>query len=357
MIVGIVAASNIRYSPYIYYYTSILDELGINYELIYANQKNLEDEFNHNNYSIEWNAECPRALEYFNYSRKVISIIKKRQYDGLIMLTAITATYCSNFLKKYYSKKYIVDIRDYTHENIWLYNILEKKAIFNSSMTVISSPMFCKFLPEFNYKICHNINFEVDSQKTWRKPKKDRIIIGYVGSLAYKENCVSLIKLVNEDERFEFRIYGSEPGEHTVETLVKSLNNNRITYYGPYRPNEKEAIIESVDILFNTYGNGCPLLDTALSNKLYDALYYKKLLLTSPKTAMEEMGGEIAFSLNYNSVASLDDLYEWVIRKKNIEVQQYQDKMFIKFYEENEETKKCVSNEILRWNQLGEYRK
>lgn len=42
------------------------------------------------------------------------------------MLTAITATYCSSFLEKYYSSKYIVDIRDYSHENIWIYNHLEK---------------------------------------------------------------------------------------------------------------------------------------------------------------------------------------------------------------------------------------
>ncbi len=349
MVVGIVAANNIRYSPYIFYYTNILDELEIEYELIYANQNQLEEKFDKTSYPIEWNVNCSRAVEYLKYSRKVISIIKKKRYNGLIMLTAITATYCSNFLVKYYLNKYIVDIRDYTHENIWLYNLLEKKAIFNSAITVISSPMFRKFLPKFDYKICHNINFKVESQKTWRKPMKDRIIIGYVGSLGYKENCVSLIKLVNEDERFEFRIYGSEPGEHSIETLVKSLNNNRITYYGAYMPNEKETIIDSVDILFNTYGNGCALLDTALSNKLYDAFYHKKLLLTSPNTAMAEIAGEIAFNLDYNSVTSLDNLYKWVIGKEVTEVQQFQDTMFMKFYEENKETTKCVSDEILKW--------
>lgn len=349
MVVGIVAANNIRYSPYIFYYTNILDELEIEYELIYANQNQLEEKFDKTSYPIEWNVNCSRAVEYLKYSRKVISIIKKKRYNGLIMLTAITATYCSNFLVKYYLNKYIVDIRDYTHENIWLYNLLEKKAIFNSAITVISSPMFRKFLPKFDYKICHNINFKVESQKTWRKPMKDRIIIGYVGSLGYKENCVSLIKLVNEDERFEFRIYGSEPGEHSIETLVKSLNNNRITYHGAYMPNEKETIIDSVDILFNTYGNGCALLDTALSNKLYDAFYHKKLLLTSPNTAMAEIAGEIAFNLDYNSVTSLDNLYKWVIGKEVTEVQQFQDTMFMKFYEGNKETTKCVSDEILKW--------
>lgn len=349
MVVGIVAANNIRYSPYIFYYTNILDELGIEYELIYANQNQLVEKFNKTSYPIEWDKNCLRSLEYYKFSRKVISIINRRRYDGLIMLTAITATYCSCFLKRNYTNRYIVDIRDYSHENIWLYNYLEKKAILSSSITVISSPMFKQFLPKFNYLICHNINFEVNSHKIWRKPSKNKIVIGYVGSLTYKENCVALIKLIDDDDRFEFKIYGFEPGEHRVERLVKSLNNSRIIYYGPYTPDEKGKIIDSVDILFNTYGNGCDLLDTALSNKLYDAFYYKKLLLTSPDTAMAQIGGDIAYSIDYKFVNSLDDLYQWVIEKNVTDVQQFQDTMFMKFFNENMKTTKCVSDEILKW--------
>lgn len=78
MVVGIVAANNIRYSPYIFYYTNILDELEIEYELIYANQNQLEEKFDKTSYPIEWNVNCSRAVEYLKYSRKVISIIKKK---------------------------------------------------------------------------------------------------------------------------------------------------------------------------------------------------------------------------------------------------------------------------------------
>ncbi len=350
MLVGIIAANNIRYSPYISYYTNILDTCDIDYELIFADQERVEDSFGKKSYAVKWNSKVPRAIEYFSYSRKVISIIKKKHYDGLIMLTSITAVYCSAFLKKYYSRRYIVDIRDYTHENIKPYYALEKIGILNSAITVISSPQFVKFLPKYDYIVCHNINFDVDKKhRIWKKPDSNRIVIGYIGAVGYKQNCISLMKMVQKDSRFELRIHGFEPGEPEVQNLVKEMNNERITYHGPYKPIEKEDIINSVDILFNTYGNGCPLLDYALSNKLYDALYLKKLLLTSPNTSMEEMSREIAYSIDYTTTDSLNGLYEWVMGLEKEKIQSFQDQRFNEFLTENMTTKKRIISIITGW--------
>lgn len=350
MRIGIIAANNIRYSPYIFYYANILDAWGIDYELIFADQEKVDDPFNKKSYAVKWNSKIPRAIEYFVYSRKAISIIKKRRYDGLIVLTSITAVYCSMFLKKYYSHRYLVDIRDYTHENIKPYYALEKIGILNSAITIISSPQFVNFLPKYDYIVCHNINFDVDEKhRTWRKPGSDRIVIGYIGAVGYKENCISLMKMVQKDSRFELRIHGFEPGEPKVQNLVKEMNNERITYHGSYKPIEKEEIINSVDILFNTYGNGCPLLDYALSNKLYDALYFKKLLLTSPNTSMEEMSREIAYSIDYTTTTSLDGLYEWIMGLEQAKIQKFQDQRFNEFLTENMITKKQIISTIMSW--------
>lgn len=350
MFIGIIAANNIRYSPYIFYYANILDACGIDYELIFADQERVKDSFDQKSYAVKWNPKIPRAIEYFFYSRKVISIIKKKHYDGLIVLTSITAVYCSTFLKRYYSQRYIVDIRDYTHENIKPYYILEKMGILNSAITVISSPQFVNFLPRYDYMVCHNINFNVDKKcRVWKRPNPNKIVIGYIGAVGYKQNCISLMKMVQNDSRFELRIYGFEPGEPDVQNLVKEMKNERITYYGPYKPAEKEDIVNSVDILFNTYGNGCPLLDYALSNKLYDALYLKKLLLTSPNTAMEKMGGEIAYSIDYTITDTLNGLYDWVMGLDEEKVQFFQEQRFNEFLAENKITKERIISIITSW--------
>ena len=350
MKIGIISASNIRYSPYIFYYTKILDSCSIDYELIFANQEQVEDEFKKESLCVNWNSKRPRSIEYGVYAKKVIKIIKNKKYDGLIVLTSIMATYLSIFLKNNYKNRYIVDIRDYTHENIKPYFILEKIGVNNSALNIISSPKFKTFLPSGNYRVCHNMNFDViDYNKKWKKPDKTRIKIGYIGAVIYKSQCKSLINLVLEDERFELHIYGFEPGDDSVKQMVHDIDYNRITYHGPYVPEEKNRIIESVDILFNTYGNGCPLLDTALSNKLYDAMYFKKLLLTSKQTYMEEVGGKIAFSLDYAEAKNLDALFEWITNLEEEEVQEYQDMSIKKFVEENDETEQDVINTLNKW--------
>ena len=350
MKIGIISASNIRYSPYIFYYTKILDSCSIDYELIFANQEQVVDEFNKESVCVDWNFKNPRSVEYWIYARKVIRIIMKKKYDGLIVLTSIMATYLSLFLKNNYKNRYIVDIRDYTHENIKPYFALEKIGVNNSALNIISSPKFRTFLPSGNYYVCHNINFDViENNKKWKKPDKNKIRIGYIGAVIYKTQCKALIDLVFKDERFELHIYGFEPGDDSVKQIVQDIDSNRITYHGSYAPEEKSKIIESVDILFNTYGNGCPLLDTALSNKLYDAMYYKKLLLTSKETYMEEVGGKIAFSIDYAETKNLDALFEWVVNLDESEVQKFQDMLMRRFVEENNETERRVINTIYKW--------
>ena len=60
--------------------------------------------------------------------------------------------------------------------------------ILNSAITVISSPRFVNFLPKYDYIVCHNINFDVDKKRRiWKKPDSDRIVIGYIGAVGYKQ--------------------------------------------------------------------------------------------------------------------------------------------------------------------------
>lgn len=349
MEIGIIAAHNIRYSPYIFYYTNILDNLKIKYELIYPDKSKLNEEFPQTKNPVEWNNRLPSILNYYFYSSKVKKIIKEKRYDGLIVLTTINVAYLSTYLKKNYNNKYIVDIRDYTHEDKKSFYFLEKIGITHAALRVISSKKFEKFLPINKYFTCHNLSMtNLEKKFKWKKPDKE-IIIGHVGSISYKEPCKKLINLIKNDERFEFHIYGNESDEKEIEKLVTSINCDRIKYFGPYTPDDKGKIINSVDILFNTYGNGIPLLDYAVSNKMYDAMYYKKLILTSPNTYMEELGGKIAYSIDYENDRSLDRLYNWIKVLDSNEIQEYQDRMMEKFINENRNTENKVIETIDNW--------
>lgn len=340
--IGIIAANNIRYSPYILFYTQILDEYKIPYELIYPNRNSIDERWNGVSHSLPWNNKLGSLVNYLLFTLRTIRIIKKKKYTKLIVLTGSNAVCMSLWLRIHYNKKYIVDIRDFSSENKRLYAWLEKCALESAKYRIISSNKFKCFLPKMKYYTVNNISFSEDKQfSSWTKHRTP-ITIGYIGAVGYLENVKALIRLVRNDQRFNFFIYGSGPDQEKIELYVKKANSPRIKYYGSYEPEHKERIISNVDILFNAYGNDSPLLLYALSNKLYDALYYHKLILNSPRTYMEKKAGPCGFSIDLKNPMALDELYKWYNSLDERTIARFQKNTLNLFVKQNEKVKKKV---------------
>ena len=349
MRIGIIAANNIRYSPYIFFYTDILSKNNIEYELIYPDRNGFEERFDGTSHTLPWNRKLPTLLNYAIYSNAVKRVIKRRGYDALIVLTSVNAAYLALWLKRNYAKRYIVDIRDYSHENIPPYYYLESIALRNSLMNVISSAKFTEFLPAADYSVCHNLNQDDAEQADYSFCKAEDVIrIGYVGALAYVDQCNRLMKLVAEDERFSLDYYGSSVSEPVLKEYAQQLCCDRIRFHGAYSASEKAAIIQKTDILFNAYGNGIPLLDYALSNKLYDSLIHRKVILTCPNTFMTEMGGPLAFPIDLSSAKTLDELYDWYRGIDGHEVETFARQALETVLRENNATKGKIADELLK---------
>lgn len=349
MRVGIIAANSIRYSPYIFFYTDILSKNNIECELIYPDRNGLKESFDGVSHALPWNRRLPTLLSYALYSNAVIKVVKRCKYDALIVLTSVNAAYLSLWLKRNYAKRYIVDIRDYSHENILPYYYLESIAVRNSLMNVISSAKFTEFLPAADYSVCHNINQDDAERADYSFCKANDVIkIGYVGALSYIDQCNRLMKLVAADERFSLDYYGSSVSEPVLKEYAQQLCCDRIHFHGAYSGSEKASIIQKVDILFNAYGNGIPLLDYALSNKLYDSLIHRKMILTCPDTYMNEMGGPLAFPIELSTAKTLDDLYDWYMRIDGHEIEAFAINALEAVLQENSVTKGKIAAELLK---------
>ena len=105
---------------------------------------------------------------------------------------------------------------------------------------------------------------------------------------------------------------------------------------------------KNTDILFNAYGHGVPTVDCALSNKLYDVLYYHKLLLTSPETFMAEMGGYLAFSSELSDKTATDQLWDWYQDLEPTRVDAYASELYSALLEEQRNTNKTVKQVLLQ---------
>lgn len=133
--------------------------------------------------------------------------------------------------------------------------------------------------------------------------------------------------------------FGTSTKEEQMRRAIDGFDCERIIFHGAYSAAEKESILQKVDILFNAYGNGIPLLDYALSNKLYDSLIYKKPILTCPGTYMTEMAGPFAYPIDLSRETSLDALYNWYMKVDGSKAVGYAENRMASIVLENSVTK------------------
>jgi hypothetical protein len=312
-----VSLGNIYLVPYIAKYTS---SLNCDYDIIYWDRHGLEEKISAKQvYSFhidmdEGSSKISKLLGYFKFRKYALNIIRKNKYSGIILLQTSAGILMQNFLKKKYSGKYIIDIRDYTMENNPLFFAIEKELIENSSYSVISSEGYKNFLPKFNYTLVHN-DFAIDEMdlKKFMNRKRivDRIVISYIGLIRFHEQNKKVILKFKNDMRFTLRFIGKDA--NALQKFCKENHIYNVELIDWFPPEKTLDYYNDTDIIYNLYGNNTPLLDYALSNKLYYAAKLKMPIIVSPETYMEKVGIENGFgySFNVNDLNACDDLFNY----------------------------------------------
>ena len=355
MNVGIIMFQNMRYAPFLKLYERILDQEKASYEIIYFDRDvGLQEVKDEKHIPIKWYGKGTLAapkyeklVNFFTYRLFLLKLLKNKQYTHLIILTTFPAVLISGYLKKHYAQRYIVDIRDYTQEHNAVYFSMEQTAIKNSAFSIISSAGFINFLPKFDYIRCHNISENAESSRrvTLCKALGRRIVISYIGTISYEKQCLELISLVNNDDRFEFHFYGNEANGNVISSYVMQLGNERIKMMGAFTPDQKAQIYTNSDLVFNCYGNENMLVRYAISNKYYDGALYGKPLLVSPQTAMAEESGVFAYELDLGRITDLNGLYQWYQNLDTEAFEEYARSLIKRSVEEN----LSMQNNIVRF--------
>ncbi|MCL6604719.1 MAG: hypothetical protein K6T94_17805 [Paenibacillus sp.] len=321
MKVGIIGFANITYMPYLSNYTTELEHIGANYDLIYWDRKNIEEKtagkvFVYKNNMDDASNKFIKIKKMYNFYKFCKKIIAKEDYDLIIILTTIPAILLGGVLRKNYRNKYILDIRDYTYEKYVIYRKILNNIVGNSKITVISSSAFLNFLPpNHNYTICHNLNLINKKDKKIRinkeRNKEGAIRISYIGAISYYNEVIKLLSKIANDKRFIFAFYGEGIDEVKLREYCQANSINNVYFYGRYNEIQKEQFYKETDILFNAYGSDSQLVKHALSNKLYDAAWYKIPIIVNSGTAMQEMSNKLGYQINYQMDNLADNLYDW----------------------------------------------
>ena len=310
-----ISLGNIYLCPYISKYISLIE---CDYDVIYWDRHRVEEDINAKQvYAFRYEMDegknkLNKLIGYLKFRRYAFYIINKNDYDGVILLHTSGGILLHSILKRRYKDKYIVDIRDYTMENNPLFFIMEKSLIDNSALAVISSKGYESFLPLHNYVLVHNDSFideNIISKFEIKDKKKDRIVISYIGLIRFHDQNKRVILKFKNDSRFILRFIGKDA--YALKEFCEKNQVDNVELIGRFTPEKTLEYYYETDIIYNLYGNKTPLLDYALSNKLYYAAKLKMPILVCPATYIEEVSKKYGFGFTFklDDPNACDDLF------------------------------------------------
>ena len=317
MKVGLILPGNIWFCPYVKIYTKILDKNNCEYETISWNRDNTEPitetTFDLNIVSIK---RVSKFTPFFKYLSFVKSTLRRKNYDKVIVFGPQLGILLYPLLKKKYKNNFIFDYRDLSVEQLPMLKFVFKKLLAISSLNVISSLGFKKFLPKNNFIISHNFDANLLAQETIDSSVdvfgQESINVLTIGSIRdYDANLEVLKSLANKENIKLFFV-----GKGIVSDMLKEYaENNKIYnvfFHGFYEKYEEANFIKSATFI-NIYYPKIKSHSSAMSNRFYNALIYKRPMIVTNKSIQGDYVEEYKLGL---SLDNCNNLYEEIINYK-----------------------------------------
>ena len=299
-----VSLSNLYATPHIKKYIQAMNGEA-SYDIIMWNRHGVEeDDYGAKNVfaypvlmdeSLSKPVKLLHMIRFCNYAH---TILKRENYDGVVVLHTNAAILLQQILCTKYSGKFILDIRDYSMEKNALYYQMEKRLVKHSQECFISSDGFRSFLPEGDYCLVHN-NMKLTQEEIaayqQRSREPDVIRVTFIGMVRFFEEGKRLAASIGSDPRFTVGYYGKN-GLKMQEYIGETANH---LYADHFPPVDTMKYYLKTDVINNLYGNNI-YVDHLLSNKLYYSTQLRIPIIVSPNTYMAEIVQEYQIGFVYD---------------------------------------------------------
>ena len=335
MRIGILLPTNVYFAPYSRVYTDIFDQHGVDYDILYFDKRNLAEpaayRFVANVSSTDGNLK--RFWGYWRYARFLAKAIKREGYDRLIVCGPQIAIFLYPFLKRHYTGKFILDYRDLSIEQRFMKRYRKLLAI--SAYNMISSPGFKRCLPDADYIMSHNISIDLlrkalgspvqcPSTKEAAATSATLNVLTIGGIRDYEQNAAVMMALANRPG-FETAYIGrgEEGADVKLRQLAEQEHVQNVHFEGFYKKEDEPGIIQKATFLNIFYPRKLSH-DTALSNRFYSSLLFRKPMITTADTIQGDYADRFGVGI---AIADADHLAE--------RLQQYMDDFDETTYERN----------------------
>lgn len=304
MKIALVCPSNLLYMPYVKNYKELFEKIDVNYEMIYWDRLHIEPKEDPLIYRDSKKGHSRNFVEYYKYKKFIAKKLKSGNYDKVIVFGIQLAFFLKRVLKNY-SGKYIIDIRDY---NKILKFISLKKQIYNAKHVVISSEGFKEWLPKSTrYVINHNTRNDQIEEIEYLNNKTEKNSISYVGTLRDLDINIEFIEALKNNNRYKLNYHGEGIISNKLKSYVAENQIKNVYLSGLYKPEEEPTLYTSSQIINILIPNTDINSKTLLPNRLYNAVFYGKPVLTVQGTYVAELIKKYQLGIVLNSFESIDN--------------------------------------------------
>lgn len=323
MKVLLISAENVYLIPYINMYKNLLDKCNIEWNVLYwdKNQNEVIEDARYERFVIKSSSKLSKIKGYVSFRKRIKQLLKSGEYGFVIPLHTVVNILIWRYLSKKYRQKYIVDVRDYSYEKFSFVRWIEKQLVNNSCINVVSSEGFKYFLPQAEYNVMHNMpKFDYEKYRQNEIKRTEPYEISYIGLIRFMEQNKKIIDFFKNDSRFHLNFIGTNAEQLKAYCVENQVEN--VSLIGTFEPQKTLDYLMETDLIMNLYGNRTPLLDYALSNKLYYAAMLYKPILVCEDTFMEEISKKygFGFTITLENHQEKDELYNYMkqLRKEDL---------------------------------------
>lgn len=279
--------------PYIQYYEKCLKQHNQQYDIVLWNRSGQKVDLpNAYVYSgKDHHSKLGKIIPFLSWRKFVLRLMKKQRYDRLIILTTMPAVLLADQLLWKYRNRFWFDVRDFTYENIPFYKKLTGKLVHAASAVSISSPAFRSFLPESNHiYLTHNIsNQDAAEEKCSLNPNQKPVNIGFVGGIQFAEQNQLLLKQFANHSGYRLKYVGKAHLGCDLPPFCIEHGIENVDFAPAFTNEQKPEIYRDIQLINCVYGNNNPVVRLLLPNRLYDCVLFKKPMLVSKGTYLEEV--------------------------------------------------------------------
>ena len=343
MKVGLLLPNNVYFCPYVKIYTKILEKNGIPYDILYWDREGIEETAAYR-YSRPSPYTATLLKKFFNwylYVRFLKKVLKKENYDRLIIFSPQLAIFLYDYLKKYYCQKFILDYRDLSIEQR-LKNRFEK-VLKISKMNAISSPGFKSCLPtDYPYILSHNFDIDLLEQTMSKKTLPNKIkkidgkyIVLTIGGIRDYEQNEAIIKAFANNPDYQIHFIGKGVASKLLEEYAKDNQIKNVYFEGFYRKECERKYIQN-STLMNIYYPRKLSHNTALSNRFYNSLMFCKPMITTANTVQGDYVAQFRVGVAITSDNIVEEIQQYIDNFNPTEYQEGRNKLLEKFYKDYE---------------------